>query len=308
MKRLGMPVAALLGLALLTGCADRSDVARQHDTQTSPTASAPTASPDNSLTDCPTLTAGKPGEQVAVDYGDFLQAHGQLYLPDPQQATLIGPGAEQFRVRCSFTHLNTVTHLQPPPARDGDASYLPAGTPVYAVQGYAPDCRLAARLAGEWHVYLARDPKTPSLALDCARAPATADPASPEPTFAPDCPVLSSTKPGSFAAVDYVDFVNANGQQYVSVPGQAPQVTSTDQGALQLRVRCTFSLLNDRTHQMTPAPRDGDAGFLVVGTPVYAVKGWSPKCRVMAVNTDAWQLYVAAPEPAVCKVMPAANG
>lgn len=66
-------------------------------------------------------------------------------------------GAEQFRVRCSLSQLNDQTHAAPAAPRDGDASFLPAGTPVHEISGWSPTCRLAAQLAGTWRVYLAVD-------------------------------------------------------------------------------------------------------------------------------------------------------
>ncbi|WP_411285602.1 hypothetical protein, partial [Lapillicoccus sp.] len=81
-------------------------------------------------------------------------------------------GAVQLRVRCSLNELNDRTHQMPPPARDGDAGFLPAGTPVHAVNGWSPLCRLAARLDGSWHVYLALDERaTTAEPRPCAVSP-----------------------------------------------------------------------------------------------------------------------------------------
>jgi hypothetical protein len=106
--------------------------------------------------DCPALAAS--AGFAEVDYVDFLQANATQYIADlgrPGPSRRPHLGAEQLTVRCSFSRLNAQTHRAPPPPRDGDAAFVPAGTPVYSVRGWSPLCRLAARHDGEWHTYLA---------------------------------------------------------------------------------------------------------------------------------------------------------
>ena len=124
------------------------------------------------------------------------------------------------------------------------------------------------------------------------------------------CPDVSET-PGSAVAVDYVDFVQANGRQYVADLGGARlTVGAGGVGAVQFLVRCSLSELNDRTHQMPPDPRDGDAASLPAGTPVHAVNGWSPLCRLTAEHDGSWRVYLALDEaattarPRLCAVNP----
>ena len=47
---------------------------------------------------------------------------------------------------------------------NGDAAFLPAGTPVYAVNGIPPQCELTAHSTDGWHVYTAHGPGCPSAA------------------------------------------------------------------------------------------------------------------------------------------------
>jgi hypothetical protein len=104
------------------------------------------------------------------------------------------------------------------------------------------------------------------------------------------CPDVSHA---GHAAVDYVDFLQANQRQYIaSLPPHA-KATHVQVGALQFRVRCEFSQLNDRTHRATPRPEDGDAAFLRAGTAVYSIKHWSPTCRLAARQDGRWKVYVA---------------
>lgn len=119
---------------------------------------------------CPKGSPLPPGEGNAVDYVDFFEYHSRFYLVAPAGNT--GPvslGSVVTRVRCTLTTASD--RRQPPPVVDGTAAFLPAGTPVYAVAGYSPRCRLAAYLGGRLHVYLAqrRGVRLPTP-LPCATA------------------------------------------------------------------------------------------------------------------------------------------
>jgi hypothetical protein len=120
-----------------------------------------------------------------------------------------------------------------------------------------------------------------------------ARPAQPPATGAPaDCP--PTTGRGQ-AAVDYVDFVQVSGRQYIANLGgrQVPPVKRQDLGRVVTRSRCSLSALNDATHRAPGAARDGDSGFLPPGTPVYAVHGWSTRCRLAAEHDGRLNVYLA---------------
>ena len=98
----------------------------------------------------------------------------------------------------------------------------------------------------------------------------------------------------SGVAVDYVDFVQAMGQNYVAGLGSRPiKVKRSDLGRVVLRSRCSFSTLNDRTQQNPGDPRDGDTAFLKPGTPIYEIRGWSTKCRLAARSASGLVAYLA---------------
>src|SRR3954453_19834351 len=122
---------------------------------------------------------------------------------------------------------------------------------------------------------------------------ATSPPAPSTSSTTADCPPTVKPKGGAYATVDYVDFVQANGRNYIAGLTRGPPLGSTDLGARVLTVRCSFSDLNDRTGQMTPQPRDGDAAFLTPGTPVYSVRGWSPRCRLAAREHGQLRVFLA---------------
>ena len=72
-----------------------------------------------------------------------------------------------------------------------------------------------------------------------------------------------------------------------------PRVAKTDLDKIVMRSRCSFREFNDRTGQMTPMPADGDTGYLWAGTPVYAIRGWSPACRFAAQHDGEFRVYLA---------------
>src|SRR3954453_16173319 len=70
-------------------------------------------------------------------------------------------------------------------------------------------------------------------------------------TTAESCPDVTGGG-GSYAAVDYVDFIQALGRQYVASTFPSansgsfkPKATRADLGRVVLRSKCSFSALND---------------------------------------------------------------
>lgn len=295
-----MRTALLLCLVLATaGCGTASVVAGT----TGPVGVAPSTAPQQSdpvpYDGCPAPKPVPSGASMAVDYADFVDANGDEYVGMPATLGLADRGDLQLRVLCSISEWSDKYH-QTTDGRDGDAAFLPAGTAVYAVKGSSPLCRLMAKSDDGWHLYAA----TQNPACHGSAAPvATALPSKPAiDNSLADCPTLTPKKPGEGVSVDYGDFVQAHGTSYVD--DYRLRVNDTDKGPLQFRVRCALGHLNDVTHLASPAARDGDAAFLPAGTPVYAVKGFSTACRLMATNTDAWVVYTPRPTPAGCPAIP----
>lgn len=107
------------------------------------------------------------------------------------------------------------------------------------------------------------------------------------------CPKVAGGQ--GYAAVDYVDFIQAFGHQYVAdFAGRViPAPARTDLGEVVLRSRCSFAALNDRTHKDPGEARDGDTAFLAAGTPIHAIKGWSTQCRLAAAHNGRLHVYLA---------------
>jgi hypothetical protein len=95
-----------------------------------------------------------PNCMAAIDWGDFVR-HGGIHY-SASYALLGRPitggdlGAERFRVMNTVSTTTCDPHYQ---AIDGDAAYVETGEPVFAVKGYAPSFRLAARSHGRLVLY-----------------------------------------------------------------------------------------------------------------------------------------------------------
>lgn len=144
--------AAVIGLAAASGCAAGGQAAAEGPPTPPGTARVvPAGCGDIPLT----------GGRTIVDYADFVQAHGTTYIAGLRGRRTVSSddlGDVQFRVRCSLSELNEQTHRIPHAVRDRDAAFLAHRTPVYAIHGWSPTCRLAAKHDGQWHVYLAYGP------------------------------------------------------------------------------------------------------------------------------------------------------
>jgi len=93
------------------------------------------------------------GGRVHIDYVDFIRAGGLDYLAvwgPGRPLTDADLGAVQFHVRTMLSGAGQGPDYQP---KDGDAAYVPGGTPVYALRGYATTFRLAARHDGRLVLY-----------------------------------------------------------------------------------------------------------------------------------------------------------
>lgn len=119
-----------------------------------------------------------------------------------------------------------------------------------------------------------------------------------QPSTAESCPKVAGGQ--GYAAVDYVDFIQAFGHQYLAdFAGRViPAPARSDLGAVVLRSRCSFAALNDRTHKDPGRARDGDTAFLAAGTPIYAIKGWSTQCRLAAEHNGRLHVYLATEDHA----------
>ena len=94
-------------------------------------------------------SAGVTGTVVPIDWVNFVRFNGITYLEGTIQNGRnltegdLGSVFAQVRFKLEENVHDANYH-----AKDGDAAYLPAGTPVYTVKGYQPTYRLAAHQDG----------------------------------------------------------------------------------------------------------------------------------------------------------------
>jgi len=96
---------------------------------------------------------------AVIDWVDFVRFDGISYAADRpgQQLSEADLGPELFRVRRTLANEVTDPGYR---EQDGDAAFLPRGTPVYAMDGYDPTFRLASRREGAIVLYEAhRNPR-----------------------------------------------------------------------------------------------------------------------------------------------------
>jgi hypothetical protein len=233
---------------------------------------------------------------MSVDYIDFVDAHGDEYIGAlSHDVSTADRGALQLRVRCTMSLWSDANNQGADPA-DGHAAFLPVGTPVYAVKGSSPDCRLMARADDGWHLYTAT--ANPS----CAKlSPPVATALPPQPVkdrSLANCPKLAANGPREGAVTDVGDFVQWREVPYVK--DYRFVVTKAAKGTALLRVRCSLNHLNTVTHRLPPTARNGDAGVLPAGTAVFSVKDVPTRCQLMALETGRWFVYTPRPTPAGC--------
>jgi hypothetical protein len=96
-----------------------------------------------------------PGRSIAIDYVDFLQFGGRMYIANypPIKGAVLGRVITH--VRCSLA-AEEDQQRGAPPVIDRTAAILAAGAAVYEVRGYSSNCRLAAYLYGRVQIYLAQ--------------------------------------------------------------------------------------------------------------------------------------------------------
>ena len=139
-----MPAAVALAVALaVAGCSRPGTV----PADLAKTAPAPTDT-------LPAGTCPQPDDlPSAIDWADFVQVRGRMYVRDAATATVTAAevGEPLGTVRCTFSLQSTNPWLV---ARDGDASFLRSGTELRAVTG-RPVSEVVAAAAGDgrWWLY-----------------------------------------------------------------------------------------------------------------------------------------------------------
>jgi hypothetical protein len=92
--------------------------------------------------------------------------------------------------------------------------------------------------------------------------------------------------------IDYVDFVQFDGRQYLATFAHPEHVATRQLGSRIGTVQCR---LDGSGAPPTYKPQSGDAAFLAPGTPLFAVQGWPVRCRIAArpARAKEAQVFVA---------------
>jgi len=172
------PAVALVVLAVVGGAtwANGHSWGRSGDSTVIAATPTPTSPSAESDAGCPKTKTSS--TVTIIEWVDFVQLNGRQFLASTMttskpthHTTKADLGPEIARVTCSISELTADHDLVIQGGfLDGNAAFLPKGTPLYAVTGYHPDCRIAAVVDGKVREYLAQhEVNERSRAMPCAR-------------------------------------------------------------------------------------------------------------------------------------------
>ncbi len=119
----------------------------------------------------------------------------------------------------------------------------------------------------------------------------------------PACAEGSAYPPGTHGEIDYTDSIWHDSVSYEYLP--SVRITASQIGSVVTRIRCSMATYPD-THAPPSHWANDTATALSAGTPVHAVKGFSPRCRLAAYAAARPRAYVAVndtkhgPVPRAC--------
>lgn len=105
------------------------------------------------------------------------------------------------------------------------------------------------------------------------------------------CPTPAASK--LHVMIDYVDFVHHDATEYIADLHRVAPINAVHLSQRVLTVQSSFAQINHVTSANPGPAHEGDAAFLLPGTPVYGIKGWSPSCRLAARHDGHWHIYLA---------------
>ncbi len=107
------------------------------------------------------------------------------------------------------------------------------------------------------------------------------------------CQFPGSTQGCSNVQIDWVDFIQVGGTQYVAGPGTPTVLQDSDLGPELARVKFKVARnVCDPNYKL----KDGDAAFLEPGTPIYSVSG-RPSSQLLAARHDGRLVAYVAKVP-----------
>lgn len=125
------------------------------------------------------------------------------------------------------------------------------------------------------------------------------------------CPATEPRPDGQVAMIDYVDFVQFEGRQYVAGTDGAVGIAPVELWSAVGEVTCTISRLAESGDRSVVGPfLDSNAAYLPVGTELRAVSGFDTSCRIAARVDGEIRVYLAQhdvggiSEPRNCALAP----
>jgi hypothetical protein len=99
---------------------------------------------------------------------------------------------------------------------------------------------------------------------------------------------------GQGAAIDWVDFIQWNGITYLAV---APATAGSTKPVLGVELATTKRQLADNETNPAYRIKDGDAGYLKAGTPIYGLRDYRSSFRIGVKRTGGTVMYEADTNP-----------
>lgn len=119
----------------------------------------------------------------------------------------------------------------------------------------------------------------------------------------PACPEGSAYPPGTHGEIDYTDSIWHDSVSYEYLP--SVRITASQISSVVTRIQCSMATYPDTLAVPSHWAND-TATALSAGTPVHAVKGFSPRCRLAVYVAGRPRAYVAVkgtkhgPVPRAC--------
>ncbi len=106
------------------------------------------------------------------------------------------------------------------------------------------------------------------------------------------CPAGRLLPHGGRVELEWVDFLQFGGRQYIAGPYPAASIGPSQLGQVITRIRCSLAARDDHRHTDIPLV-DGSAAFLPAGAAIFEIRGYPPRCRLAAYWGGRLRVYLA---------------
>ena len=106
------------------------------------------------------------------------------------------------------------------------------------------------------------------------------------------CPAGHLLPHGGRVEIEWVDFLQFDSRQYIAGPGPAVTIHPSQLGPVITHIQCSLAASDDHRHAGIPLV-NGSAAHLPAGSAVFAVRGYSPRCRLAGYVDGHLHVYLA---------------